>query len=347
MPYCSCSFSCQPAPTPRRSRPPLSWSTVAAQFASTAGWRYVLPSTRVPRRSTVGGHGEGGEGRGALEGRRLHRTGRAHVAHEVVHDVHAVPPGGLGVPGDLEDVVPRLGQRRPDGEPHAASRLDDEVDAPGEGGDVVGLDGGEQGDPELVAAQLAVALGVDDPVVAEHRRHHVGVGHRGVEVDRGDHVAALRRLGHERGGVARGLGPAVDRLGGPVAAGGRPLEAAVLVDPVDLLVGEEDRGQGGGVVGLVLAAVLEGDAEVERRRDPAVGRRDPLDALDGRRRRGRQPEAAVGRQALLRREVVDVDLAAGRSAARRRPTWRRRAPARRRPPGARAASPRRWRSRCG
>ena len=45
----------------------------------------------------LGGHGEGGERRGALEGRRLHRAGRADVAHEVVHDVHAVPAGGLGV----------------------------------------------------------------------------------------------------------------------------------------------------------------------------------------------------------------------------------------------------------
>ena len=34
MPYCSCSFSCQPAPTPSSRRPPLTWSTVAAHFAS-------------------------------------------------------------------------------------------------------------------------------------------------------------------------------------------------------------------------------------------------------------------------------------------------------------------------
>ena len=59
--------------------------------------------------------------RGALEGRRLDGARLADVAHEVVHDVDAVPPGGLGVPGDLEDVLPGLGQRGPDGEPHAAS----------------------------------------------------------------------------------------------------------------------------------------------------------------------------------------------------------------------------------
>ena len=44
----------------------------------------------------------------------------AGVAHEVVGHVHAVPAGGLGVAGDLEHVGPRLGEARPDGEPHAA-----------------------------------------------------------------------------------------------------------------------------------------------------------------------------------------------------------------------------------
>ena len=39
MPYCSCSFSCQPAPTPSTRRPSLMASTVAAQLATTAGWR--------------------------------------------------------------------------------------------------------------------------------------------------------------------------------------------------------------------------------------------------------------------------------------------------------------------
>ena len=77
-------------------------------------------------------------------------------------------------------------------------------------------------------------------------------------------------------------------------------------------------------------------------------RRDALDALDrGRRARG-EPQAAVAGEALLRGEVVDVELRRGRSAGRRRPTWRRRATS---AVGARraggAASPRRSRSRCG
>ena len=158
------------------------------------------------------------------------------------------------------------------------------------------------------------------PLLRRIARDGEGVGDRLVDVDGGDDVAALVRVGHERRGVGRRLGPAVDRVGRPIAAAGRPREAALLVDPLDLLVGEEDRGQRRGVVGLVLAAVLERDAEVEGRGHPAVRRRDPLDAVDGRGRGGGQPEPAVGRQALLRGEVVDVDLARleAQAAGRRR-----------------------------
>ena len=39
MPYCSCSSSNQAAPIPSSSRPPDTWSMVAAMFATTAGWR--------------------------------------------------------------------------------------------------------------------------------------------------------------------------------------------------------------------------------------------------------------------------------------------------------------------
>ena len=45
-----------------------------------------------------------------------------------------------------------------------------------------------------------------------------------------------------------------------------------MVEHPAQLVGEQDeRGHGRRVVGLVLAAVVEGDAEVERRRAPPVG----------------------------------------------------------------------------
>ena len=64
--------------------------------------------------------------------------------------------------------------------------------------------------------------------------------------------------------------------------------------------------------------------EVERRRHPATRGGDALDALERGGRAAGQPQAAVGGEALLRREVVDVDLGRGPRAARRRRTWRRR-----------------------
>ena len=57
VPYSSpsivCSTSAQAAPRPNSSRPPERWSTVTAIFASTPGWRYVLPVTMHPIRTRV------------------------------------------------------------------------------------------------------------------------------------------------------------------------------------------------------------------------------------------------------------------------------------------------------
>src|SRR5690606_12282326 len=70
------------------------------------------------------------------------------------------------------------------GPPSAAQALDHVVDAGGQRLDVRGVDRRVERDAELVAAQLAVALGVDDEVVAQHRGDLLGVD-RLVEVDRG------------------------------------------------------------------------------------------------------------------------------------------------------------------
>ena len=53
------------------------------------------------------------------------------------------------------------GRRQAEGGDHV-------VDAAGQGLDVGGVDGGEQRHPQLVAAQLAVGLGVDDAVGPQH-----------------------------------------------------------------------------------------------------------------------------------------------------------------------------------
>ena len=77
--------------------------------------------------------------------------------------------------------------------------LDHPVDAGGERLDVGRLDRREHPDPQLVAAQLAVGLDVDDPVGAQGRGEGGGVD-RVVEVDRADDQRALGRVGDERRG---------------------------------------------------------------------------------------------------------------------------------------------------
>ena len=87
--------------------------------------------------------------------------------------------------------------------------LDHPVDAGGERLDVGGLDRREHPDPQLVAPELAVGLGVDDPVRAQGRGERRGVD-AVVEVDRADDERALRRVGDERGREVARLGPAVE-----------------------------------------------------------------------------------------------------------------------------------------
>ena len=133
---------------------------------------------------------------------------------------------------------------------------------------------------------------------------------------RGD-VAALRRLGHER--RARTCSPRPSRRAISAERSQRPPHHSsppLLEHPLELVVEQEQRGERGRVVGLVEAGVLERDRQVERRRHPAVGRADAFDALDRGGRAEREPEPAVAGEALLRREVVDVEL---RRARRGRP----------------------------
>ena len=98
----------------------------------------------------------------------------------------------------------------------AAEALDDEVDGCGERRDVVGLDRGEQRDAQLVAAELAVRLDVDDAVRARSAAASAAASTGVVEVDRRGHGAAVGRVLDERGRVRSRVGPAVD-----VAADGR------------------------------------------------------------------------------------------------------------------------------
>jgi predicted metal-dependent phosphotriesterase family hydrolase len=75
--------------------------------------------------------------------------------------------------------------------------LDGVLDALDELAHVVGLDRDERRDAQLVAAELAVRLGVDDVVGAQARRHGRGI-HAVVEVDRDDDLRAVGGVGDER-----------------------------------------------------------------------------------------------------------------------------------------------------
>src|SRR5579863_4325427 len=85
-------------------------------------------------------------------------------------------------------VVMKFGSRGSTGEgPY------DVVDTAAQAGHVIGLDRGEHGDSELVAAELPVRLGVDDPVRPQHLRNHRGIDCVS-EVDGAHDVAAVRGL---------------------------------------------------------------------------------------------------------------------------------------------------------
>ena len=87
--------------------------------------------------------------------------------------------------------------------------LHDAVDAGGQRPHVVGLDRREHPDAQLVAPELAVGLDVDDAVGAQ-RGGDGGRVDALVEVDRADDERALGRVGHERRGELRRLGPVVE-----------------------------------------------------------------------------------------------------------------------------------------
>ena len=87
-----------------------------------------------------------------------------------------------------------------------------------------------------------------------------------------------------------------------------PLQAALGVHPLQLLGQEQQGGHGRGVVGLILAGVADRGGQREELRDVPAGGGDLLDPGQGLRGHDRDPQATVGGEALLRREVVDVRL---------------------------------------
>ena len=90
--------------------------------------------------------------------------------------------------------------------------LQDVVDAARQRRDVARRGRREHRDAELVAAELAVRLDVDDPIGAQRRRERSGIDVI-IEIDRADDLGALRRVDHERRRPRMLLGPVVQRAG--------------------------------------------------------------------------------------------------------------------------------------
>ena len=108
------------------------------------------------------------------------------VRGPVVAEVDVEPGRAQQVDAGVADVL--LDEHLHDAAPAvtSASFGDDPVDAGREGLDVRRLDGREHADAQLVAAELAVRLGVDDAVGAQRPGDRRGVDVVG-EVDRADH----------------------------------------------------------------------------------------------------------------------------------------------------------------
>ena len=205
------------------------------------------------------------------------------------------------------------------------------VDARRERLDVVRLDGGEHADPQLVAAQLAVGLGVDDAVGAQRRppRRRRPPSRRSrscpppASAWRARPRTAWRtptpRPSRRGARTTRWCGPRRSPAGRRRRSSSRPARPAATGWPPP-------------------ACCRSGPCASSPARWSATGSRGSSgrprrSARSARSRRGcssGEPDAAVGREALLRGEVVDVGL----GGVQRQPAGARggvdRAPARRR-----------------
>ena len=168
--------------------------------------------------------------------------------------------------------------------------------------------GGEHRDAQLVAAELAVGLGVDDPVGAQHLRDRGGVDGV-VEVDGADDLAARGGVGDERRRVRRSSRPRCRAASDESAV--RPVAQARPPWPFihSTWLGEQARvATRRGVVGLVQAASCRSRSCRSRNvGDPAAGAPDLGHPVERGGRHQGEPQAAVGGEAT----------SAGRSSRRR------------------------------
>ena len=124
-----------------------------------------------------------------------------------------------------------------------------------------------------------------------------------------DHAGALLRAGHEWRRVGRLLGPLVQPGRGVRGPRDSPVQAALAQQPVHLVGQQDQGGQRRRVVGLLQPGVADRDRQREELRYVPAAGREVLRPDQGGGRHQRDPQAAVGAEAFLRREVVHVELA--------------------------------------
>ena len=191
------------------------------------------------------------------------------------------------------------------------------------------LDGREHADADLVASELAIAVGVDDAVGAQGGGELGGVD-AGVEVDRGDDGRALGGVGDEGRRPCGRLGPAVEVLGRGRRALGAGGQSAELEHPRELVGEQHQRGRPPACCTSGRDGCCRGRwrgratpaASVPRRRCDRCARSPPANRRRSTGRRRRRSTSA-GRSSTRRRRP-------GPTAGRRPPTWRRRGRAGRR-----------------
>ena len=181
------------------------------------------------------------------------------------------------------------------------------VDAGGQRLDVLGVDGREHRDAQLVAAELAVGLDVDDAVGAQHLRDGGRVDVVG-EVDRADDLRAVRP-GRSTNGVRVGRrAPPSRRAGEELSAvrDDRPVRPPWPFIQSTWSASSARVATRGRVVGLVLARVVDRGRQAEEVGHPPAGRGDLARPGPGRRGRtrpatGRRPRRSTSAARSSRR----------------------------------------------
>src|SRR5690625_3775298 len=161
--------------------------------------------------------------------------------------------------------------------PALARALHNIVDAFGECFYVGGFDSHVHRHPQLIAAEFAIRLDIDDPIGAQDLSDLCGI-HGVSEVDCSHHIGAGRRVGYERRRELRGFRPRVQMRGRFCGASRGPAKPAVGVHPVELFGEHQQGGDSRSVECLIFTRVIDRGLQRQEFWFPACRRLDFRDA---------------------------------------------------------------------